>query len=85
MDEHTIRTVLQALGFDLLYNKHQRIIENIKTAAQKGIQQQLDSGKTVKFSIALIHRSFYFINADLKILYNKVTFTIASFLRQYCY
>lgn len=52
-DEQTIRSVLQALGFDLLYNRHQKIIEDIKTAVQKGIQQQLDTGKPVRFSVLI--------------------------------
>lgn len=53
IDEQTIRSVLQALGFDLLYNKHQKIIEAIKAAVQKGIQQQLDTGRPIKFSLLI--------------------------------
>lgn len=53
VDEQTLRSVLQALGFDLLYNKHQKIIETIKAVVQKGIQHQLDSGKPVKFSVLI--------------------------------
>lgn len=50
IDEQAIRSVLQALGFDLLYNKHQKMIDDIKAAVQKGIQQQLDTCKPLKFS-----------------------------------
>ncbi|OJV51837.1 MAG: AraC family transcriptional regulator [Bacteroidetes bacterium 43-16] len=53
IDEQAIRSVLQALGFDLLYNRNQKIIEDIKAAVQKGIQQQLDTGIPVKFSVLI--------------------------------
>jgi len=53
IDEETIRPVLQALGFDLLHNKQQKIINDIKSAVQKGIQHQIDTGKPVKFSVMI--------------------------------
>ena len=50
IEEQIIRAMLQKSGFDLLYSKDQKIIELIKTAVEKGIGEQLETGKTVKFS-----------------------------------
>ena len=53
LDEQAIQPVLQKLGFDLLRNRHRKTIDDIKAAVQKGIQLQLDSGETIKFSAFL--------------------------------
>jgi AraC family transcriptional regulator len=50
VEEQVIRTMLQNNGFDLLYNKNQKIIDHIKSAVEKVIRQQLDTGEPVKFS-----------------------------------
>lgn len=50
VEEDIIKVMLQKNGFDLLYSKDQKIIELIKTAVEKGIDEQLDTGKPIKFS-----------------------------------
>ncbi|MFD2904923.1 helix-turn-helix domain-containing protein [Sphingobacterium anhuiense] len=50
LEEQVIKTMLQKYGFDLLYNKDQRLISQIKSAVEKGIQKQLDTGERIKFS-----------------------------------
>ncbi|WP_158861107.1 helix-turn-helix domain-containing protein [Lunatibacter salilacus] len=49
-EEHVIRAKLQTIGFDLLYSKNQKIIDQIKSAVERGINEQLNTGETVKFS-----------------------------------
>ncbi len=58
VEEDIIKAMLQKNGFDLLYSKDQKIIELIKTAVGKGIYEQLQSGKPVKFS-AFISNELY--------------------------
>ena len=50
IEEQVIRAMLQKNGFDLLYCKNQTIIDQIKSAVEKGIHEQLDTGEPVKFS-----------------------------------
>lgn len=56
MDEQVIRTMLIKNGFDLFYSKNQKIIDHIKKAVEKGIQEQLRTGNPVKFSALLSHQ-----------------------------
>jgi AraC family transcriptional regulator len=50
IEEQVVRSMLQKNGFDLLFSKDQKIINQIKRAVEKGIQKQLDTGEPVKFS-----------------------------------
>ncbi|MGU3376410.1 helix-turn-helix domain-containing protein [Chryseobacterium sp. M5A1_1a] len=50
VEEQIIKAMLQKNGFDLLYSKDQKSIELIKTAVEKGIDEQLNTGKAIKFS-----------------------------------
>ncbi len=49
-DEQTIKGVLQKNGFDLLYDKNQMIINQIKAIVERGIREQFETGTPVKFS-----------------------------------
>ncbi|MDA3616615.1 AraC family transcriptional regulator [Polluticaenibacter yanchengensis] len=74
IDTHKIKDILQKLGFDLLYNKHQKIIDDIKRAVDKGIRQQLETGVAVKFSV--------FISKELNKEYGGLS-TLFSFFHEY--
>ncbi|MDP2686302.1 MAG: AraC family transcriptional regulator [Aequorivita sp.] len=59
--EHVIRAMLQSNGFDLIYRKNQKIIEQIKSAVEKGINEQLNTGEPVKFSTLIsneLHKDY---------------------------
>lgn len=71
VDEQVIRTMLQNNGFDLLYSKDKKIIELIKTAVEKGIDEQLDTGKPVKFS-AFISNELYKEYDSLSALFSSL-------------
>ncbi len=43
-DEQTIKSVLQKNGFDLLYDKNQQLINQIKHIVEKGIREQFETG-----------------------------------------
>ncbi len=61
IEEQHIRAMLQKNGFDLLYNKNQKIIDQIKSAVEKGIHEQLDTGEPVKFSTLIsneLHKGY---------------------------
>ena len=61
IEEKVIRAMLQKNGFDLLYCKNQKIIDQIKSAVDKGINEQLDTGETVKFSTLIsneLHKDY---------------------------
>lgn len=61
MEEEVIRAMLQKNGFDLLYYKNHKILEQIKMAVEKGINNQLDTGEQVKFSTIIsneLHRDY---------------------------
>ncbi len=55
IEEEVIRSMLQKNGFDLLYYKNQKILDQIKIAVEKGINEQLNSGEPVKFSTFISH------------------------------
>lgn len=50
IDEQTIKGVLQKNGFDLLQNKNQITINQIKAIVDGGIREQFENGIQVKFS-----------------------------------
>ncbi len=50
IEEKVIIDMLQKNGFDLLFCKNQTIIDQIKSAVEKGISIQVDTGEPVKFS-----------------------------------
>jgi AraC-like DNA-binding protein len=61
VEEHVIRAMLQKNGFDLLYCRNQTVIDQVKSAIEKGIHQQLDTGEPVKFSTLIsneLHRDY---------------------------
>ncbi|MFA4869952.1 MAG: AraC family transcriptional regulator [Pedobacter sp.] len=50
VDEKTLKVVLQKNGFDLLYDKNEQLISQIKLAVEQGITEQSETGNPVKFS-----------------------------------
>jgi AraC family transcriptional regulator len=50
VDEQTLKVVLQKNGFDLLYDKNEQLISQIKLAVERGINEQSETGHPVKFS-----------------------------------
>ncbi|MES2329816.1 MAG: AraC family transcriptional regulator [Bacteroidota bacterium] len=61
IEEQIIRVMLQKNGFDLLYSKNQQVIEKIKNIVEKGIQEQANTGVSVKFSILIsnaLHKDY---------------------------
>lgn len=50
VDEQTLKVVLQKNGFDLLYDKNEQLISQIKLAVERGINEQSETGGPVKFS-----------------------------------
>lgn len=50
VDEQTLKVVLQKNGFDLLYDKNEQLISQIKLAVERGINKQSETGEPVKFS-----------------------------------
>lgn len=50
VDEQTLKVVLQKNGFDLLYDKTEQLISQIKLAVERGIKEQSETGDPVKFS-----------------------------------
>lgn len=61
IDEQIVRTMLQKNGFDLLYDKKQKIVNQIKIAVEKGLRMQLDTGKPIKFSTLIsneLHKDY---------------------------
>lgn len=50
VDEQTLKVVLQKNGFDLLYDKNEQLISQIKLAVERGINEQSETGNPVKFS-----------------------------------
>lgn len=66
MEEQVIRDMLNKNGFDLLYDKHQKTVDQIKDAVEKGIQEQLHTGESVKFSTWIsneLHRDYSSLSA----------------------
>lgn len=61
IEEDAIRAMLQKNGFDLLYYKNQKILDQIKIAVEKGIHEQLNTGEPVKFSTLIsneLHKDY---------------------------
>lgn len=50
VNEQTLKVVLQKNGFDLLYDKNEQLITQIKLAVVRGITEQSETGEPVKFS-----------------------------------
>ncbi|MNY19712.1 DNA-binding transcriptional regulator MelR [compost metagenome] len=50
VDEQTLKVVLQKNGFDLLHNKNEQLMSQIKHAVERGINEQSETGRPVKFS-----------------------------------
>jgi hypothetical protein len=50
VDDQSLIVVLQKNGFDLLYDKNEQLISQIKAAVERGIHEQAETGNTVKFS-----------------------------------
>lgn len=50
IDEKYIKNMLHNYGFELLYNKDQKMVEQIKGIVEKSIQLKIEKGETVKFS-----------------------------------
>lgn len=49
-DERILKEVLQKNGFDLLYDKNQQLINQIKLIVERAINEQIETGSPVKFS-----------------------------------
>ena len=80
IDQQTIRSMLQKNGFDLIYDKRQNIINEIKRAVEKGIREQLDTGEPVKFSI-LISNELYKDYDSLSSLFSALEgYTLEKFI-----
>jgi len=61
IEEQVIKAMLQKNGFDLIYCKNQKIIDQIKSVVEKGVQEQLDTGEPVKFSTLIsneLHKDY---------------------------
>lgn len=50
VNEQTLKVVLQKNGFDLLYDKNEQLITQIKLAVERVINEQSETGEPVKFS-----------------------------------
>ncbi|WP_316815472.1 AraC family transcriptional regulator [Pedobacter nyackensis] len=50
VDEPTLKVVLRKNGFELLYDKNEQLITEIKLAVESGINEQSETGYPVKFS-----------------------------------
>lgn len=60
-DLMVIRSMLNKHGFDLLYDKNEKIIKEIKIIVKDGVQQQLNTGIPVKFSLlisSILHKDY---------------------------
>ncbi|MDR6782354.1 AraC family transcriptional regulator [Pedobacter africanus] len=65
-DEKTLKIVLQKNGFDLLYDKNEQLISQIKLAVERGINEQSETGSPVKFSKLIseeLHRDYNSLSA----------------------
>lgn len=51
--EKYIKNMLHTNGFELLYNKDQKVIEQIKCIVEQSIQNRIDTAQAVKFSTLL--------------------------------
>lgn len=53
IQERYIENMLHTNGFELLYNKEQKVIEQIKCIVEQSIQNRIDTAQAVKFSTLL--------------------------------
>lgn len=70
VDEQTLKVVLQKNGFDLLYDKNEQLISQIKLAVGRGINEQSETGEPVKFSKWIseeLHRDYDALSAIFSI------------------
>jgi AraC family transcriptional regulator len=66
VDEQILKVVLQKNGFDLLYDKNEQLINQIKLAVERGINKQSETGEPVKFSKWIseeLHRDYDSLSA----------------------
>jgi len=66
VDEQVLKVVLQKNGFDLLYDKNEQLISQIKLAVERGINEQSETGNPVKFSKLIsdeLHRDYDSLSA----------------------
>lgn len=66
VDEQTLKVVLQKNGFDLLYDKNEQLIGQIKLTVERGIAEQSETGEPVKFSKLIseeLHRDYDSLSA----------------------
>ncbi|MDN3708519.1 AraC family transcriptional regulator [Myroides ceti] len=71
IDEQMIRNVLQEIGFDILYNKKQQLVEKIKIIVARAISEQMSTGENIKFSL-LISRELHKDYDSLSALFSLV-------------
>ena len=60
-DLMVIKSMLNKHGFELLYDKNEKIVEEIKIIVEDGIQQQFNQGIPVKFSLlisSILHKDY---------------------------
>lgn len=80
IEEQVIRAMLKRNGFDLLYNKNQKIINQIKKVVEDGIQEQLNTGEPIKFS-ALISNKLHKDYDSLSFLFSSSEgYTLEKFI-----
>lgn len=73
VDEQILKEVLQKNGFDLLYDKDQQLINQIKFAVERGIREQFETGKPVKFSAFIVdelHKDYDSLSALFSLMQN---------------
>lgn len=66
VDEQILKVVLQKNGFDLLYDKNEQLIGQIKLSVERGINEQSETGEPVKFSKWIseeLHRDYDSLSA----------------------
>jgi len=66
VDEQVLKVVLQKNGFDLLYDKNEQLVSQIKAAVERGINEQSETGDPVKFSKWIseeLHRDYDSLSA----------------------
>lgn len=73
VDEQILKEVLQKNGFDLLYDKDQQLINQIKFVVERGIREQFEIGKPVKFSALIsdeLHKDYDSLSALFSLMQN---------------
>lgn len=74
VDEQTLKVVLQKNGFDLLYDKNEQLINQIKLVVERGINEQSETGERVKFSKLIseeLHRDYDSLSALFSLTQGK--------------